>query len=113
MHLIQVRDAAVRNGARSPRLVAEAAVFSWWEDDASSTRILAPLFHALCETIYVLGMKASWKLDAQFVEQLCGSDARASLEAAAHYRPDHRERVIHGLAGCGIDDFLAFRNRFG
>ncbi len=47
-HLRPMNCAAVRNGGRSPRLVAEAAVFSWRDDDASSTRILAPLFHALC-----------------------------------------------------------------
>ncbi len=63
-HLPPMSSAAVRSDARSPRLVAEPAVFSWWNDDASSTRILAPLFHALCEAIYVLRMKAAWKLDA-------------------------------------------------
>jgi hypothetical protein len=83
-HLRPMSSAAVRNGGRSSRLIAEPAVFSWWDDDASSKRILAPLLHALCETIYVLRMKASWELDAQFVEQLCGSYVRASLEAAAH-----------------------------
>jgi len=67
-HLLPMSGAAVRSDARSPRLVAEPAVFSWWDDDASSTRILAPLFHALCETIYVLRMKAAGKLDAQFIE---------------------------------------------
>ena len=83
-HLRPMSSAAVRNGGRSPRLVAETAVFSWRDDDASSARILAPLFHALCETIYVLRMKASWELDTQFVEQLCGSYVRASFEPAAH-----------------------------
>ncbi len=82
-HLRPMSSAAVGSGTRSPRLVAEVAVFSWWDDDASSARILAPLFHALCETIYMLRMKAPWKSDAQFVEQLCGSDVRASFEAAA------------------------------
>ncbi len=67
-HLLPMNSAAVRSDARSPRLVAEPAVFSWWDDDASSTRILAPLFHALCEAIYVLRMKAARKLDAQFIE---------------------------------------------
>ena len=83
-HLRPMSGAAVRNGGPSPRLGAEAAVFCWRDDDASSTRILAPLFHALCETIYVLRMKASWELDTQFVEQLCGSYVRASFEPAAH-----------------------------
>jgi len=83
-HLLPMSSAAVRSGTRSPRLVAEAAVFCWRDDDASSTRILAPLFHALCETIYVLRMKASWELATQFVEQLCGSYVRASFEPAAH-----------------------------
>ena len=47
MHLSQVSDAAVRNRGTPARLVAEAAIFAWRDDDASSTRILAPLFHAL------------------------------------------------------------------
>ncbi len=57
-------SAAVRNEGTSSRLIAEAAVFCWRDGDASSTRVLAPLFHAFRETIYVLRMKASWELDA-------------------------------------------------
>jgi len=67
-HLLPMSRAAVRSDARSSRFVAEASVFSWRDDDASSTRILAPLFQALREAIYVLRMKAAWKLDAQFIE---------------------------------------------
>jgi hypothetical protein len=63
-HLRPMSSAAVRNGGPSSRLIAEAAVLSWRDDDASSTRILTPLFHALRETIYMLRMKASWELDA-------------------------------------------------
>ena len=63
-HLRPMSSAAVRNGGTSSRLIAEAAVLGWRDDDASSTRILAPLFHALCKTIYVLRMEASWELDA-------------------------------------------------
>ena len=55
-HLRPVSCAAVRNGGTSSRLVAEAAVFSWRDDDAPSTRILTPLFHALYRTIYELWM---------------------------------------------------------
>ena len=50
----------------------------------------------------MLRVKASRELNAKFIEQLCGADVRASIEAAANQRPDHRERVIHALAGRGM-----------
>src|SRR6266849_6708362 len=109
-HFSSVSGAALRNRATSSRLVAEAAVFGRRDQDSPSTRILTPLFHALCQTIYVLGMKASWKLDAQLIEQLCRSDIWKSFEAAAHQWPDHREGVVYGLAGFGIDQRRSFRN---
>ena len=84
MHLSQVSDAAVRNRCRPARLIAEAAIFAWRDDDAASTRILTPLFHALFEASYMPRMKASWELNAKFIEQLRGGDVRTSLEAAAH-----------------------------
>jgi hypothetical protein len=49
MHLSQVSHAAVRNRCRPARLVPETAIFAWRDDDAASTRILAPLFHAFFE----------------------------------------------------------------
>lgn len=58
-------------------------------------------------------MKSSWELDAELVEQLRGSDIRKPFEAAAHQWPDHRERVVYGLVGFGINRRCNFpRERF-
>ena len=109
-HLSPVSRAALRTRTAPARPVAEAAVFRSLDQNAPSTRILTPLFHALGQTIHMLRMKSSWKLDAEFVEQLRGSDIRKPFEAAAHQWPDHRERVVYGLAGFGIDQPWPFRN---
>jgi hypothetical protein len=82
-HFRPVSCAALRTRAMSAGLVTEATVFGPRDHDAPSTRILTPLFHAFCEAIYVLRMKASWELNAELIEQLCSSDIRKSFEAAA------------------------------
>ena len=83
-HFRPVSCATLWARAMSAGLVTEATVFGPRDHDAPSTRILSPLFHALCESIYVLRMKASWELDAELIEQLCSSDIRKSFEATAH-----------------------------
>jgi hypothetical protein len=70
-HLRPVRDEALGTGTASAGLF-DAAVFKWPDNDAPSTRILTPQLHALRQTINVLGMKPSWKLDAQLLKQLRG-----------------------------------------
>jgi hypothetical protein len=58
-HLSPVSCATLRTRATSARLVAEAAVLESSDDDASSTRIATPLFHALRQSIHVLRMQSS------------------------------------------------------
>lgn len=67
-HFSPVSYAALRTGATAARFFAKAAVFESPDYHAPCTRVLTPQFHALGQTIYVLRMEASRKLNAQLLE---------------------------------------------
>jgi hypothetical protein len=61
--------------------------------NAAGTGILAQYFHSLGQGFQLPGIKSTWELHAELLEQLRRVDVRAAFKTAANEWPDHLDRM--------------------